>query len=329
MVLAYLGIDISKATFDVALLRDEDKPKSKRFINQEEGFRQLEAWLLQQLVNDPSSVHVCLEATSHYGDAVAVYLHERGYTVSIVNPAAVRAFAKSELARTKTDKADAARIARFCRAHQPPAWTPPSPEVVTLQALVKRLEALKQMQHMESSRQDSSAVSAAVQESLRAVLATLEEQIEKTQRLIRQHLDQHPSLKEQADLLQSIPGIGPATAAVLLAELGDVTRFRSAKQAAAFAGLCPSLCQSGTSVHARGRLSKQGRSRLRRALYFPAMNALRFNPVLRAMQERLKSRGKRHMVILGAAMRKLLHLAFGVLRSKKPFDVALAYPANP
>ena len=323
MVLAYLGIDISKATFDVALLRDEDKPKSKRFTNNEEGFRQLEVWLRQQLVNDSSTLHVCLEATSHYGDAVAAYLHERGYTVSIVNPAAVRAFAKSELARTKTDKADAARIARFCRAHQPPAWTPPSPEVVTLQALVKRLETLKQMQQMENNRQDSRAVSA-VQESLRAVLATLEEQIEKTQRLIRQHLDQHSGLKEQADLLESIPGIGPATAAVLLAELGDVTRFHNAKQAAAFAGLCPSLCQSGSSVRARSRLSKQGRSRLRRALYFPAMNALRFNPVLRALQERLKSRGKRHMVILGAAMRKLLHLAFGVLKSGKPFDPAWA-----
>ena len=145
---------------------------------------------------------------------------------------------------------------------------------------------------------------------------------------IREHIEQHPGLKEQRDLLQSIPGIGAATAAVLLAELGDVTRFDSAKKAVAFAGLCPRLCLSGSSVRGRERLCKQGRSRLRKALYFPAMVGLRHNPALRAMKERLVANGKRPMVILGAAMRKLLHLAFGVLRSKKPFDVALACPAG-
>jgi transposase len=325
-VTAHLGIDIAKATFDVALLTADSKIKPKRFDNAPAGFSRLETWLKQQFVSDPATLHVCMEATARYSEALARYLHERGYCVSVVNPAATRAFSKCELARTKTDKADAARIARFCRAHQPRLWEPSSEQVATLQALVKRLETLRQIQQMETNRwEDAPGV---VRESLQAVLSTLAEQIHKTERLIREHLHRHPALKEQADLLQSIPGIGAATAAVLLAELGDVARFASAKQAVAFAGLCPRLCQSGSSVRGRERLCKQGRSRLRKALYFPAMVALRHNPALRALQERLVANGKRPMVVLGAAMRKLLHLAFGVLRSKKPFDVALACPAG-
>jgi transposase len=198
--------------------------------------------------------------------------------------------------------------------------------VATLQALVKRLETLQQMHQMESNRLEGAPE--VVRESLQAVLSTLWEQITRTERLIREQIEQHPGLKEQADLLQSIPGIGAATAAVLLAELGDVTRFDSAKKAVAFAGLCPRRCLSGSSVRGRERLCKQGRSRLRKALYFPAMVGLRHNPALRAMKERLVANGKRPMVVLGAAMRKLLHLAFGVLKSKKPFDVALACPVG-
>jgi transposase len=325
-VTAHLGIDIAKATFDVALLTADGKVKPKRFDNSPAGFSRLETWLKQQFVSDPAALHVCMEATAHYGQTLARYLHERGYCVSVVNPAATRAFARSELARTKTDKADAARIARFCRAHQPRLWEPPSEEVATLQALVKRLETLQQMHQMES--QPFGGAADLVKESLQAVLWTLSEQITRTERLIREHIEQHPGLKEQRDLLQSIPGIGAATAAVLLAELGDVTRFHSAKQAVAFAGLCPRLCLSGSSVRGRERLCKMGRSRLRKALYFPAMVGLRHNPALRAMQERLVANGKRPMVVLGAAMRKLLHLAFGVLRSKKPFDMALACPTG-
>jgi transposase len=327
MALAYLGIDISKSTFDVTLLTADGKPKHKAFSNTEQGFASLEAWCCGQFIAEPSELHACLEATAKYGDALAHYLHQKGFLVSVVNPAAVGAFARSELSRTKTDKADSARIARFCRAHQPRAWTPPASEIAALSALVRRLETLKQMQQMEQNRLEGAA--GPVRESLEAVLATLADQIRKTEQLIREHIHQHCGLKEQADLLQSIPGIGPATTAILLCEIGEVTRFQSARQVVAFAGLCPRLCESGSSVRGRNALSKLGRSRLRKALYFPAMNALRFNPVLHAMQERLKERGKRRMVILGAAMRKLLHLAFGVLKSRKPFDPAIACPAYP
>lgn len=321
MAQAYLGIDIAKKSFDVALLSADGQPKHKKFANDPGGFAQLDQWLHQQMVSD---LHVCLEATGHYGQALARHLLAAGHQVSVVNPAGPNAFARAQLSRTKTDKADAIRIAQFCRAHQPPPWQPPAPEVSHLQALVRRLEALKQMHQMESQRLEGAAQPVVV--SLEAVLAVLEQQIEQLHQQIREHIDQHPDLKRQSDLLTSIPGIGSATAAQLLCELGDWTRFESARAAAAYVGLVPRLRESGTSVKGQAHLCKLGNARLRKALYFPAMSALRYNPVLQAMGQRLKAAGKSKMAILGAAMRRLVHLAYGVLKSAKPFDPKIPMP---
>lgn len=322
---SYLGIDVSKATLDVALLepgqnkpqRDQTKPRHRVFPNTQGGHQQLLAWLRNRKAE---GVHACLESTGTYGQAVALALHGAGHLVSIVNPALVRAFGQSELSRTKTDKADAQLIARFCRVHQPPAWTPPAPELRELQALVRRLEALKQMQQMEENRLETGVESATVRAQVQEHIAYLQARIEAVRTLIRSHIDQNPTLKSQRDLLTSIPGIADTTAALLLAELGEVKRFGSVRQVAAFAGLVPRLRQSGSSVRGRSCLSKAGSPRLRKSLYFPALTALQWNPLIRAMGERLRARGKSKMLIVGAAMRKLLHLAFGVLKSGQPFD---------
>lgn len=319
---AYLGIDIAKVKFDVALLTPDQKPVHQVFANTEEGFARLVTWLQRNGVAVSDTLHACLESTSHYGDALARFLHRQGHRVSIVNPLTIRAFSRCELARTKTDKVDAARIARYCQTHAPRLWEPPSEQLTVLTDLVRRLEVLKQMHLMEHNRVVGSGVSEVVRESLKVVLATLEAEIKKVERLIREHIAQNSEMCCQRDLLESIPGVGPATVAVLLAELGPLERFESARQVAAFAGLAPRLHESGSSVRGRTKLCKQGSTRLRKALYFPAMSALRHNPVLRAFSERLTERGKSRMAILGAAMRKLLHLAFGVLKSGKPFDPA-------
>jgi len=246
----------------------------------------------------------------------------RHVTVSIVNPAAIRAFARTELARAKTDKADAARIARYCKMHEPKAWTPPAECESVLLALVRRLDTLKNMHTMESNRLEGAG--AVVQESIQAVLGILDEQMGAVQKQIRDHINNHPNLRNKSDLLTSIPGIGEATAAVLLAELGDVSRFGSAKQAAAFVGLVPRLCESGTSVRGRSVLCKMGSGHVRKALYFPALCSLAHNPVIRVMRERLLAAGKAKMAIVGAAMRRLVHLVYGVLKSGKPFDPQIA-----
>lgn len=324
MTISIIGIDISKLKFDLCLLRENGKLKHKVFPNSASGFLQLSAWLQKQKVE---RVHACMEATGTYGEALAAYLFDAGHVVSVVNPAIIKAYAQSYLSRTKTDKADATLIARFCQERKPPAWQPLAREVRELQALVRRLEALLEMHQMEVNRLEAGISAALVRDSLTEHIAFLDQEIKRTQSLIGDHIDNHPTLREQRELLVSIPGIGNTTAAKLLAEMLDVKLYQSARQLAAFAGLVPRLHESGSSVKRKTRLSKTGAPRLRKALYFPAIAAIKYNPYIKALSLRLKERGLCPMQIIGAAMRKLVHLAYGVLKSGRPFDPSLAKTA--
>jgi transposase len=312
-----LGIDIAKLKFNVCLINTNGKLKHKLFPNTSTGFEQLCEWLLRQGVE---RLHACMEATGTYGEALAFFLHEAGHTVSVTNPAAVKAFAGSRLSRTKTDKVDAELIARFCLAQVPARWTPLPAEVRELQALVRRLEALIEMRVMEENRLSSVITVDSVRQSVEELLNHLNEQIKRTEELIRNHINHHPTLKRQSQLLDSIPGIAETTAALLLSEITDITQYRSARQVAAYAGLVPRERQSGSSVRGRTRLSKIGNARLRKALYFPAITALRCSPFFQQWAEGLRARGKSKMSVICAVMRKLVHLAYGVLKSGKEFD---------
>lgn len=315
---SYLGIDISKGKLHVALQvqgKSGNKPKLKVFKNDKSGFEQLQQWLHQ---HGAGTVHACLEATSTYGEAVAEFLYAQGHTVSVINPARIKGFAISELSRTKTDKADAQLILRFCMALQPEPWQPPAPEVKQLQTLLRRLEALQQMVVQERNRLETSTPE--LQKSIQAHIDYLERDIETIKRQIKDHFDQHPGLKQQRDLLVSIPGIGEHTAAILLSEIVHWSLFDSPRQLAAYAGLTPREHSSGSSVRGKPGLSRVGNARLRKALYLPAMAARRFNPLIAAFCERLLAKGKAKKQVIGAAMRKLLHLAYGVLKSGCPFD---------
>lgn len=317
MTESVLGIDIAKLKFNVCLINQSGKLKHKVFANTATGFEQLEEWLLRQGVQ---RVHACLEATGSYGEALALFLHQAGHSVSVVNPAAIKAFAGSCLSRTKTDRVDAELIARFCLAQEPLAWMPPPTEVRELQALVRRLESLIEMRVAEENRLSSGLVVEVVRASVEELLTHLNAQIKRTEKLIREHLDQHPTLKRQSELLDSIPGIAATTAALLLSEITDINKYRSARQVAAYAGLVPRERQSGTSVRGRTRLSKIGNARLRRALYFPAITALRCSPFFQSWAKGLQERGKCKMSVICAVMRKLVHVAYGVLKTGKPFD---------
>jgi transposase len=268
------------------------------------------------------SVHVGVEATGGYQDAVALALHDAGHTVSVLNPAALEAYSRSQLRRAKTDPTDAALIADYVRTQAPPRWTPAPPEMRQLQALVRRLDALLDMRTQERNRLEPSA--AIVRPSIEATLAHLEAAITAIKAQITAHIDQNPTLREPRDLIVSIPGIGTTTAAIILGELLQITRFASARQLAAFAGLVPHLHHSGTSVRGRGALSKLGASRLRKALFFPALVAMRYNAVLRPFAARLRAAGKPPMVVVAAVMRKLVHQIYGILRSGRAYDPAHA-----
>lgn len=306
-----LGIDVAKATLAVALRTAAATWRHKHCANTTAGHAELLAWLRRHA---RGTVHACLEATGAYGDAVAIALHEAGHTVSVLNPSVMAAYAASRLSRTKTDRVDAELIAQYGEAHRPPAWTPPPRELRVLQALVRRLDALHDMRTQDANRL-AAGPEPAVRASIDATLAHFDAQIAQLQAQIRDHFDQHPPLRAQRDLLTSIPGIGDSTAAVLLGELLDIKRFQSARQVAAFSGVVPRIRQSGTSVRRRGALCKVGPGRLRKALYFPALTALRCNPTIQVFAARLRRAGKPKMVIVAAVMRKLIHLVFGVIRS--------------
>lgn len=179
---------------------------------------------------------------------------------------------------------------------------------------------LIEMRVMEENRLSSGITVDSVRRSVEELLAHLNEQIRRTEELIRQHINNHPGLKRQSELLDSIPGIAETTAALLLSEITDIKQYRSARQVAAYAGLVPRERQSGSSVRGRTRLSKIGNARLRRALYFPAITALRCSPYFQAWAKGLQERGKSKMSVICAVMRKLVHLAYGVLKSEQPFD---------
>jgi transposase len=176
------------------------------------------------------------------------------------------------------------------------------------------------MRVMEENRLSAGITVAAVRQSIEDLLAYLNQEIKRTEELIHNHINNHPGLKQQSKLLDSLPGIAETTAAALLAEITDITQYRSARQVAAYAGLVPRERQSGTSLRGRTRLSKIGNARLRRALYFPAITALRCSPFFQAWAEGLCARGKCKMSVICAGMRKLVHVAYGVLKTGTPFD---------
>ena len=314
MSLTVLGIDIAKQKFDVALLAD-GKTKNKTCRNSTEGFETLKVWLEKQGFQ---KVHACMEATGNYGEDLAIYLHEAGHTVSIVNPARIKGFAQSELIRTKTDKIDAALIARFCLAMKPDPWIPPSPEIRFLRALVRRVDSLIDMRSQEKNR--ISTAHESVIPLIKEHIIYLDQEIEKIRKQIADLIGQNPHLKQRKDLLDSIPGIGKGTIPHLLAELNDLDKFTHVREVVAFIGLAPKETLSGSSIKGKPRLCKIGHARLRKALYMPALVSIQCNPVMIAFYNRLKEKGKNGKVIVCAIMRKLVHVIFGVLKSGKKYD---------
>lgn len=313
-----VGIDVAKSTFDVATELD---PKGKyrtkaKLANTPAGFVQLTDWMAQHA---PGAV-VCMEATGVYHEALATFLVERGVTVHVVNPAQVTAYAKSELSRTKTDRMDAKLITRFALAQlrgkglRP--WVPLTPAQRKLRALVRRLDDLEGMRQMECNRREVS--DDAVLPSITEVVDTLDAQIAAVKKEIHDHIDSDPDLKRDNTLLTSIPGIGELTSAFLLGCVGDLRRFDTPGKLDAFVGLNPTIRQSGKWM-GQSRLSKLGHALLRAKLYMPALTASRYNVAVRALVERLLARGKPAKLAIGAAMRKLLHIAWGVIHSGKKF----------
>lgn len=312
-----LGIDIAKDKFDVCLraAAPAGARHAASFPNHAKGFKALQAWLVKQA---SGQLHACLEATSRYGDALALHLHHQGHTVSLVNPRRTRHYADSRLVRTQNDTIDAALIADFCASQNPRAWQPVSAGKRQLQDLVRtRGFFLHQKTQCGNRLETADAISAKhLRHHVRHLAATLA----KLETQIQALLQTQPELARQVALADSISGVGPLTAAVAVAELPPIERLDHAGQAVALAGLDPRKKTSGTSVHTAPRLSKMGSRLLRQTLYMAALTALRHNPIIRALGARLAAKGKGDKRAVVAAMRKLVRLIYGVLKQGKPFD---------
>jgi transposase len=318
----YLGMDVAKVKLDCCLLLDDasNKRKTKMISNNKSGIADLLTWIGKQQIA-PNALHVVMEGTGVYHEQAALALADAGVTVSIVNPAQVKDFGRGLAIRTKTDGVDSFVLARYGALLKPAAWNPPAPEARILQELIARRDAIAQDLQRERNRQEKAAATdtpALIRQSLIDSIEFMSGQLAQLQHDIDQHIDHHPGLKEDLTLLQSIPAVGPQVGNNLLAVMHS-HNFDSAEQLAAYLGLVPVERQSGSSVLGRARLSKAGPPRIRAVLYMAAVVAIRCNPHVKAVYERLLARGKSKMSALGAAMRKLVHLCFGVLKTRQPY----------
>lgn len=322
MTASVVGIDVSKDRLDV-FMDNNGQEREAAYDNAKHGFYKLHQWLRKHQAKD---AHICLEATGTYGDDVALYLHGRGYRVSVVNPARIKAYADSRLQRNKTDALDARLIAAFCRSEQPRVWTPPPPHRLEMRAMTRRLEDLKRNLTQERNRLASGVKTLAVETSLRQHIAYLEQQIDDLLSHIKAFVCEHDDLRDDDALLQSIKGIGDITSFMLLGELLNLDDLNNTKELIAFAGLNPRHTTSGKRRSRRTPISKRGSSRLRACLYMAAMAAIRSNPAVKALAKRLEAAGLTGQEIITAAMAKLLRIAFGVLKNRRPFDATICLP---
>lgn len=318
----FLGIDISKERCDVFLsfisTKEKRETRKRSFKNDDHGFQSLLSFLQKHNVEE---VKACMESTGCYGETLAEFLHNAGHFVSVVNPSCIKCYARSKLIRQKNDQIDAEIIADYCQKQEPSRWTPPSPELKKLKHLYRCSAALKdELALVNNHLERKERLPKEVVNTWGDLAMNIEQKIETIKNSIHELLKQHKELLENFQLLLTIPGIGEESAIAILAEVPNIRAFRNARQLAAYAGAIPRNITSGSSVYAKPRLSKVGSRTLCKALFFPAIVAKNHNPIVMSFCQRLKEKGKHNMAIVGAAMRKLLHIIFGILRSKSAFN---------
>ena len=319
----YLGIDVAKAKIDCCLILENSasKKKTKTFSNMPKGFEQLQTWLNHHAANSTQTI-ILMEATSIYHERLAKYLFDAGYQVCVTNPARARYFAQSISKLNKTDKADSEVLARFAMTADLHFWQPLPEHIQLLNALLDRRAVLCEDLQREKNRLEKAESTFTIEPVLQSIhksIKQLNKHIQDIDQQIDDHIDQNPDLKNDKELLSSIPAIADRTSLLMLSFLRSHS-FERASQAAAFVGLVPIQRQSGSSIHGRSRLSKAGSSKIRAGLYMAAIVATRHNPHIKEMNERLLANGKTKMMAIGAAMRKLVHLCYGVLKHQRPYQ---------
>jgi len=317
-----IGIDVSKEKLDCAWLKEQDKVKTKAVTNKLTGWQDLLDWGLKNTGLAIAELHFVMEATGIYHEQLATFLTDAGAKVSVVNPAQVKFYAQGLGVRSKNDKKDSVVLARYGSKENPKLWQPETQEIRTLKALLARFDGIEKDLQREKNRQEKAQISLAPTEvlnSLTDMIGLLESEQQRLDKLIEDHINKHDKLRENKALLKTIPAVGKVIATRMLMVIGS-RQFDDAHQCAAYLGLVPVQHESGSSVKGRARLSKAGNPIIRAKLYMAAVVAIHHNPDIKAQYERLTSKGKSNMSALGAAMRKLVQICFGVLKHQQPYQ---------
>lgn len=313
-----LGIDVAKKTLSATLLSN-NKYKHKEFQNNKTGHLSMHNWLKSTGVLD---IEICLEATGAYGDEVSDFMYSLGYVVRVINPLQIKSFAKAKLARHKTDKVDSAIIAEYGSIFESVSYKPLSTERKELRSLYRFSQDIKvQIVVCINHLENEDLLPSLVRNSWKKTKKHYENQLKLTKARILEIIESNNELKEDFINLMTIKGVGEETAIAVLSELSSIDNFEGARQLAAFIGLTPKHNTSGTSVKGRSRISKMGRGGLRKALYFPAMSAMKFNEYFKEFALKLEKAGKSKKCIICAIMRKLVHIIFGILKNKEGFKI--------
>ena len=306
-------------------LRENNKKKSKVFKNTKEDFIKITDWLKLNANARPEEIIVTVEPTGVYHESLTYHLYHEGFQIALINTGKARKYAESKNIVHKTDKMDAYVLADYGRAlkgsNELPMWEPEPEEVRHIKLLMRRLDALEQDSQREKNRleaynyADSSSV---VIESVKGMIDILETEIKRLSKDIDDRISGNPELKKNRELLCSIDGVGEVISREMTYLLAS-KHFTSAKQVSAYLGLIPRMKESGT-LRGRVSLSKTGPSKTRAKLFMAAVVASTYNPDIRAQKERLLKHGKNKMQALGAAMRKLVQICFGVVKHQQVYQ---------
>lgn len=302
-----IGIDISKPSLDAFRLSTREH---RKFPNDQAGCRALIRWV------GKASARIVFEPTGPYHRLLEQALVSAGLCAIKVNPRYARRFAEATGELAKSDRIDAALLARMGAVLELEARPAKSETLHELRELgVARNALIKD--RIAAANREHVATNPIIRRHLRARLEQIEAQLAEIEKAIAEQVAGDPDLARRRDILSSIPGIGPITAMAILIDMPELGTL-DGKQAASLAGLAPMIRQSG-GWSGKARI-QGGRGNLRCALYMPALVALRVNPDLRAKYRALKDAGKPSKVAIAAIMRKLIVLANALLRDNRTWS---------
>jgi len=315
----YVGIDVSKEKLDIAMLFDGNIIARGEFVNDKSGVRTLLKWAKKKLKHGSEPVFGC-EATGIYHLNCAQIIFNGKQKFVVINPRFIKHELEAMGRKNKTDKVDAEVIAIRLSREIDRLWTPPSDAVRLLQDLLLRREQLSRAIVSEMNRRDRFPNGTA-RKSVETIIKALQQELDEIECRMDEVVDSDDDLKEQVELADSVPGVGPVIAKAFIAAIGDIDNFADAEQALSFLGTCPRQRISGTSLN-KSWMSKQGNHILRKLLYMGAMATATKskNSVYKKYYESLVARGKSKRAAIAAVMRKIVRAMFAVVRDREPFS---------